>query len=360
LQLVSLLKLYSIPGIGSIRMKNLITTFGSPKMVLDAPLYRLLRIPGIDRITAQSIKNGIEQNVVKYQLDYIKKHDIKVISFWDELYPNRLKMIPDPPAVLFVQGQLDVLNQSAIGVVGTRKPSHYGKLMTEKLCREIVINGFTIISGLARGIDTIAHKSVLNLGGYTIAILGTGLDNIYPPENKDIARLILEKGALISEYPMRTLPDGGNFPKRNRIISGLSLGVLIAEAGVKSGALITASHALEQNREVFALPGPINSEQSMGTNQLIKEGAKLVQDTNDILNELQGQLSMKRKVQNRTLPKLNEAEIKIFDLLSDKPSHIDQLAQLCEKGTAEVLSVLLNLELFGIVKQLSGKLFVRI
>jgi DNA processing protein len=341
-------------------MKNLITAFGSPKKVFEAPLYKLLRIPGVDRKTAQNIKSGIEVNNVTYYLDYIKKYNIKVISLWDEVYPKKLKMIPDPPAVLFVLGNIDILKQNSIAVVGTRKPSFYGRMITEKLCREIVKQGFTVVSGLARGIDTIAHKSVLDNGGNTIAILGTGLDNIYPPENKVLARLISEHGAIISEYPLKTAPDTGNFPRRNRIISGLSLGVLITEAGAKSGALITASHALEQNREVFAAPGPINAEQSMGTNQLIKEGAKLVQDINDILIELQGQLYKKHTIQHRIFPKLNDLEKEIFDLLSDKPSHIDHIAKICNKGTAEILNVLLNLELFGIVKQLAGKLFVKI
>ena len=355
----SLLKLYSIPGIGPGRMRNLISALGSPQAVLDAPLQHLIRVQGIEKTTAIKIKNEVDEHFVELQLNYINKNDVEILSFWDKNYPLRLKKIYDPPAFLFMKGQIKPSDEMAIGIVGTRVPSHYGTIITEQFSKELASNGFTIVSGFARGVDTIAHTAALKSGGRTIAVLGSGIDNIYPPENKKIAVEIIENGAIISEYPIGTNPDAGNFPRRNRIISGLSLGILITEAGAKSGALITAFQALEQNREVFATPGPINSAKSAGTNQLIKEGAKLVQGTLDILQELDGQISITKKVKPKVMPSLKGLEKTIFEKLSDSPAHVDQLAEKCKKTVPEILSVLLTLELMGVVKQLSGKMFVR-
>jgi DNA processing protein len=365
--LESLIQLFSIPGIGPYRLRKLVDAFGSPRAVLTAPLQKLTCIEGIDKITATRIKTEVNNRFVARQLNLIAKYKVKIITYWDDEYPELLKRIHDPPAFLYVKGEFLPEDNLAMGIVGTRIPSQYGRLITEQFSRELVGYKFTVVSGLARGIDTVAHKTVLNNQGRTIAVLGSGLDQIYPPENRKLAQDISYNGAVISEYPLGTLPDAGNFPKRNRIISGLSYGVLIIEAGVKSGALITAFHALEQNREVFAVPGPINSGKSSGTNKLIKEGAKLVQGIQDILQELQCQIGMKEESKNlslrekpKTAPELEKKEKEIFNLLSDSPVHVDQLANESKKSVPEVLSILLTLELLGIVKQLSGKMFIRI
>lgn len=340
-------------------MRNLLGNFNSPDEVLEAPVQRLLKIPGIDTKIANNIKNGINQKFIDKQLDQIKKNNIDILSYWDENYPDSLKKIYDPPAFLFIKGSILAEDDLSIGIVGSRLTSQYGKSVTDQFATELSDLKFTIISGMARGIDTVAHKAALNAGGRTIAVLGSGIDNIYPPENNKLLEQIAENGAVISEYPLGTFPDAGNFPRRNRIISGLSLGVLITEAGVKSGALITAFQALEQNREVFAVPGPINTGRSTGSNQLIKEGAKLVQGVQDIIRELENQIEYVFKTPVKKQPHLKGLDKIIFDLLQDEPQHVDTLAMQTNKSVPEVLTVLLTLELMGIVRQLSGKMFVR-
>jgi DNA processing protein len=232
-------------------------------------------------------------------------------------------------------------------------------MVTEKFCHKLVTEGFTIVSGLARGIDTIAHRTVLDNGGKTIAVLGSGFNYFYPPENKQLGDRISEQGVVISEYPLDTIPDPVNFPRRNRIISGLSMGILVTEAGRSSGSLITAYQALEQNREVFAVPGPITSPKSAGANHLIKEGAILVQDYEDILRELESQFESRQATIQDAEVHLSEIEKSVFEALSMDPLHIDHLAYKIEKSASEVLSILLTLELMGLVKQLSGKMFIR-
>lgn len=356
-----LIRLYIGPGVGSHRFRVLIGAFGSPEAVLNAPVQHLMRIHGIDRSTAAKIKRGISPAIFEQQMRLLKEHGVHVISYWDEQYPALLKKIYDPPGLLFVKGILNTTDEKSIGIVGTRVPSEYGRMVTERFCQDMSAYNLTIVSGLARGIDTVAHCTALKNGGRTVAVLGCGIDRLYPPENKKLSEKIAAQGAVISEYPMGTLPDGRNFPRRNRIISGLSLGVLVVEAGRKSGALITAYQALEQNREVFAVPGPITSGKSTGANQLIKEGAKLVQGTLDILQELAAVLeSPEIKVKSQPEPNLNEREKAIFELLSATPVHIDQIARQGNKSVPEVLSILLTLELYGLVKQLSGKMFIRI
>jgi DNA processing protein len=357
--LEALIKLYIGPGIGSHRFRVLISAFGSPEAVMEAPIQKLMRIPGIEETTARRIKAGVETAIFTDQMRRIQRHHIHVISYWDDTYPEILKKIYDPPGLLFIKGELQPQDQKAIGIVGTRVPSLYGRMVTEQFCKDLTGHKLTIVSGLARGIDTIAHQAALKHGGRTIAVLGCGIDRLYPPENRNLADRIDRQGAVISEYPMGTLPDGRNFPRRNRIISGLSLGVLIVEAGMKSGALITAFQALEQNREVFAVPGPINSGKSTGTNRLIKEGAKLVQGTLDIVQELEGVLGNARKNVTQALPRLDANEQAVYQLLSHIPMHVDQIARQGNKSVPEILSILLTLELYGLVKQLSGKMFVR-
>jgi DNA processing protein len=212
-----LLRLYSIQGIGPTRIRNLITAFGSPKAVLNAPIQRLVRVQGIEKHFAHKIKEKIDENYISYQLNSLKENGIKVLTYWDNTYPSRLKKIYDAPVMLFYIGDISVLNTDAIGVVGTRNPSEYGKMVTEKFCRDLAKYNLTIVSGLARGVDTVAHRTVVKNRGKTVAVLGCGLDRIYPPENKNLAKLITENGAIISEYRIGTIPDPVNFPRRNRI-----------------------------------------------------------------------------------------------------------------------------------------------
>ncbi len=357
--LESLLKLYGIPGIGPARIRNLLATFGSAEQALHAPLQKLVKVPGIEKHTALTIKEHYNSKKISDKLRYIDKHQIQITTYWDEKFPTRLKNIYDPPVLLFYKGDLSILDSPTIGVVGTRNPSSYGKMVTEKLCRDLLAYDFTIVSGLARGVDTIAHQTALKHHGKTVAIMGSGIDNIYPPENKRLAVQLSEEGLLMSEYMVGAIPDPGNFPRRNRIISGLSLGTLVTEAGMKSGALITAYQALDQNREVFAVPGPINSRKSMGANQIIKQGATLVQETSHIIDELKNLMKDREITKEIPLPELSGIEKKLYQLLTNQPQHIDNLAQASSCGPGEVLSTLLTLELMGIVRQLSGKMFVR-
>jgi DNA processing protein len=358
--LESILRLYAIYGLGPARIRNLLAAFGSPEAVLQAPVQKLIRVPGIEQQTALSIREKADEKRINAQFEYMQSHKVKILTCWDEPFPQSLKRIYDPPLLLFYRGDIQVLNTKAIGIVGTRNPSTYGKMVTEKFCRELAERDFTIISGLARGVDTIAHQTALKSQGRTVAVLGSGMDMIYPPENRKMADQITEKGVLVSEYLIGTFPDPRNFPRRNRIISGLSLGVLVTEAGEKSGALITAYQALEQNREVFAVPGPINSRKSVGTNLIIKQGATLVQDTQDILVEVENQLIQSEPPLKKKAPTLSGFEKELFEMLTDEPLHIDVLAQKCLRSIPEVLATLLTLELLGIVKQLSGKMFMRI
>jgi DNA processing protein len=284
----------------------------------------------------------------------------------DELYPQLLKEIYDPPPVLYLQGDVAALNrQPAIAVVGSRRCSTYGRNATEMLASELATRGVTIISGLARGIDTAAHKAALTAKGKTVAVLGNGLDQVYPRENKDLAAEITNNGAVISELPLGAPPLPQNFPFRNRIISGLCLGVLIVEAAERSGSLITARMALEQGRDVFAVPGNITSGNSFGPNYLIKDGAKLVQSWRDIVEELPTHWKATLLVENSAslqpeLPLFSAAEEQIYHLLDlDEPRHIDQLSGKSGLAIGEVLSTLLSLEIKDWVKQLPGKNFVR-
>jgi len=355
----ALLSLYSVAGIGGTKMRKLISFFGSPQAVLDASSRQLMELEGIDKKTAQNIKSGINHHFVELQLKMLEKGPAKILTFWDKQYPERLKRIYDPPAFLFVEGNLELIDMPSIGIVGSRLPTDYGKTITEIITRDLVKKQITIISGFARGIDSVAHKTTLAHGGNTIAVLGNGLDIVYPSENIRLKKGFEKQGLFISEYPFFTKPDAGNFPKRNRIISGLSLGVLVTEAGEKSGALLTAMYALDQNREVFAVPGPVNSEASRGTNNLIKQGARLVQSADDIIAEISAYLDVDVN-KPKPAPNLKGLAKVIYNLLENEPLHIDQLARKAEVSTSEALTCLLTLELSGNVRQMAGKMFTRL
>jgi len=358
--------LSTVEGVGPKRYINLLNHLGSPKEVLSASGERLSAISEVGKEIARNIKEKVKWQVADEQLKLLEKHSkktdgkINFITYKDPTYPENLKNIYDPPPFLFIRGELKKDDQKALAIVGTRRASSYGKGVAEKLASELARRGVTIVSGLARGIDSIGHLSALKEKGRTLAVLGSGADVIYPREHGPLAERIAENGAIISEFLLGTKPLAENFPKRNRLISGLSLGVIIIEAPKKSGALLTAVCALDQGREVFAVPGNIGSKRSEGANELIKKGASLVTSIDDILEELKGVLTLPSEKEIKKLQRnLSEEERKIFSLLSSEPNHIDRIAKQSDFKIPQVLSVLLSLELKGLAKQLSGKMFVR-
>ena len=357
-----LLRLSAIPGVGANRLRMLVNHFGSPAAVLRASPRELVRVEGIEKRLASTIahfKDG--ESFVDTQLSLLNKANGRIVTFWDNEYPDLLRKIYDPPPFLFLRGAIDVSDRYSIAIVGTRHATMYGRMVAERFARELAVKGITIISGLARGIDTFAHHSSLKAGGRTIAVIGSGIDNIYPAENKKLASNIEDRGAVVSEFPMGTTPDPGNFPRRNRIISGMSLGTLVVETVESGGAMITASTALDQDRELFCIPGNITEKYSTGTNKLIREGhAKLVQTVDDIVTELQVSLRpILKNIPVPPLPQLTVFEQKIYDALSAEPIHIDALAERTALSTADTLVNLLGLEFKGLVRQMAGKMFVR-
>ena len=314
---------------------------------------------GIDEKTARSIRHDVNREFADEQLRRVAKQDVRIVTYWDATYPEMLKKIYDPPILLYAKGAfLEEANN--IAVVGTRSPSEYGRGVAGRLSEGLARRGMTVVSGMARGIDTLAHRGALRGGGRTVAVLGCGLDVVYPPENKKLYEQVAASGAIISEFAMGAEPAGVHFPRRNRIISGLSLGTVVVEAGERSGALITAYMALDQGREVFAVPGSIQSPKSRGTHRLIKEGAKLVEGIEDILAEMPqwrdgGETEEKRNISAT----LSGQEKDVWEVLSDEPRHIDEIAAKANVTSSEALALLLSLELKNCVRQLSGMRFVR-
>lgn len=284
-EIESLIALNMLPQLSSIKFKRLWDSFGSGQKIISASNSQLRQVEGISDSLARKIGACKDSNLDK-ELDLIKKHQVKIVIFKDQDYPQNLKAIYDPPMVLYVKGHLSNQDNQAVAIVGSRLASFYGISCAEKIARELAELGITVVSGMARGVDTASHRAALKSGGRTIAVLGSGLCNIYPPENKDLFQKIADNGAVISEFPMQTKPLAYNFPRRNRIISGLSLGTVVVEAARNSGALITAHAALEQGREVFAVPGKVDSANSRGVNELIQQGAKLTTGIKDILEEI--------------------------------------------------------------------------
>ncbi len=348
-----LISLSEVPGMGPRRIRALLRKFPELEDITNLSKSDMMQVEGISGDLAAKTK-GIDLDIGNRAMDKTASMGAKYFTYWDSDYPEHLKTIYDAPVGIFVMG--DIPQLPCMGIVGTRQPSPYGKKMVKILTLDLIKAGFCIVSGFARGIDTWAHKTVLKYNGSTIAVFGNGLDICYPGENRKLWELLLENGAFISEFIPGTKPDAVNFPKRNRIISGLSKGVLVIEAGKKSGAIITALNALNQNREVFALPGQTDSSKSIGTNRLIQQGARLVTNVDDILSEFQLQLPPK---QVELLPELNCEEELIFQQLSQNPIHIDALCIQLKKDTPEVLSTLLMLELKNIVQQHPGKLFTK-
>jgi DNA processing protein len=356
------LALSLVPGVGSILMKRLLDEFKTPEAVFNASKSDLLEIDGLgERVVLEILKGPSEKRVTR-EVSLLKKAGGKLLAITDQDYPEGLREIYDPPPLLYMRGGLKEEDELAVAMVGSRKTNPYGRMMTEKISQELVGHGVTIVSGMARGIDAVAHWGALSGGGRTIAVLGCGIDVVYPKENRNLFSKIMEHGAVLSEFPMGSPPEGAHFPRRNRIISGLSLGVVVVQAGMKSGSLITAGYALEQGREVFAVPGVVGTEGSRGTHRLIKEGAKLVESSEDILEEI---LPRWRRGEGKIPgeetkgPDLSAEEEVLYELLSENPLPIDVLIRESPFDPGKVSSLLLNLELKGLISQWPGKCFTK-
>lgn len=363
-QLTNLYTLLSIDGIGPGKLRNLLAKFRSTERILSEDYHALQKVEGISSNLASRIRKARKsipemKEWLEKELSRLQKINGRLITIWDDEYPNLLKKIFDPPLLLQIVGDLKEQDDFSISIVGTRQPTSYGKVLAERISFDLAQQGITIVSGMARGIDSIAHAGAVKSGGRTIAVIGSGLDVIYPPENRKLFESIYENGAVISEFSLGTQPDAANFPKRNRIISGLSLGCIIIETGIKGGAMQTARFALDQNREVFSLPGNVNVKQSEGTNLLIQRGeAELISSAEDVLLELELKL---KPVLGKNIPKqqqdLSLFEEKILNVLNNEPSHIDIIATAAKLTISECLVNLLSLEFKGLVKQLPGKMF---
>ena len=354
--------LKSVPGIGNLLFKRLIDRFHSPEIILEARHKDLVQVEGVTSRLADRIKQHKICDSVKRDLDLVVQKGYQIVTMTDSDYPSLLLQIPDPPPFLYVFGRLDNSFRN-IAIVGSRNATRYGILTTRRLCYDLVRLQMTIVSGMALGIDSAAHEGALMGGGNTIAVLGSGLEHIYPAQNRKLFYQIAENGAVISEFPLKTEPDAHNFPRRNRIISGISLGTVVVEATKRSGSLITAHLAAEQNREVFAVPGSIQSFKSTGTHTLIKQGAKLVEHARDIMEELSHVIKTPEEDGKFTddrikkAPLLSDDEMSVFDALEPYPVHIDDLARMISMEPGKLSSILLQLELKGMALQSAGKFF---
>ncbi len=346
-----------IDDIGPVISKKLIEIFGEPEKIFNASRDDLLSIEGIGIKRVESIKSFSKWKIAEDIIRETESLGIRIITLNDPQYPEHLKTIPDPPPVIYIKGEPVSNDRYALGIVGTRRPTNYGRYVAERLAEEISLLGITVVSGLARGIDTVSHLSSLKAGSRSIGVFASGLDIIYPPDNKRLVEKIIDNGYVLSEFPPGTPPEKENFPRRNRLISGLSLGVVVIEAPLESGALITAHYAVEQGREVFAVPGNINSRNSEGTNNLLKQGAKVVTSVDDIINELSSHLRGFIRKDKQSSLEINDIEKDIINVLSYEPAHVDDIARSSKKSVSETLSILLQLELKGIVKQMEGKRF---
>ena len=346
-----------VKGVGPAKIQALLDYFGTLGRAWQATELQLQKL-GFDRRAIRSLLSTRQDLDLDHQLARVHQADITLLTWESPYYPSYLREIPNAPPVLFMRGDLQDVDRLAVGVVGTRKLTAYGRQLTRDLVSGLVAQGVTIVSGLARGIDAVAHKTAVSMGGRTIGVLGSGLDCIYPSEHRKLAKRIWEgNGAIISEYALGVQPEAKNFPPRNRIISGLSLGVIVVEAGERSGALITANCALEQNREVFAVPGNVNSPASKGPNKLIPQGAKLVTSVDDVLDELNLPLVVSQTAVQLALPESAE-EAAIMPHLSRQPLHVDELSRASGLPSSMVSSTLTMMELKGVVQQVGGMRYI--
>ena len=358
--------LLSVEGIGPIKLRNLLSAFPDQETILKSTISELIKVEGISSDLAKRIKKAFKESDVfedkiRKELNQLEEMGARYITYWDDEYPSILKKIYDPPIILYLLGSFVEDDANAVALVGTRMPTQYGKHVATQLSQDLAKASITVVSGLARGVDTVAHKGALHAGGRTIAVLGSGFDIMYPSENKGLSDEIRERGVVVSEYPLGTLPDAQNFPKRNRIISGLSKGVVVIESAFTGGAMLTAKLALDQGREVFAVPGNIGVRQSEGTLALIQRGeAKLTTKVDDILVEIG--MSRSKQISNSAKDKivndLNLFEQKLYQTLSDEPVQIDTISTLTSLSISDCLVYLLSLEFKGLIRQLPGKMFV--
>jgi DNA processing protein len=346
-----------LPDVGPVRARKLLSVFASPEMVFRAGRDDLKKVEGIGAVIARKIMDFSSWGDIERQIREMEDRNIKVICLQESAYPEMLREAQDAPVVIYTRGDLIPDDKFAIAVVGSRRLTQYGASVAEKISEELASCGFTVVSGMARGVDSIAHKAALKAGGRTIAVLGSGLDIPYPPENKTLMENIVKSGCAMSEFPPGTPPEKENFPRRNRLISALSLGVLVVEATFDSGALITARYAAEQGREVFAVPGNITSRCSEGTNELLRRGAILVRKAEDIVEELSPVLKGFLRTRDNIMDGISDEEKRVCNLLSGEPKQIDIISRESGLASSEALGILLGLELKGAVKQITGKRF---
>jgi DNA processing protein len=376
------LALRLVPGLGTRKAGRLIETFKTPQAVFRASRSELETV-GLSASVAQSIASGCVFDDAVDQQQKLATVGASLVPVTDPRYPPRLREIYDPPPVLWVRGRVELLDTLMLGVVGTRRPTAYGTTVAQRLSKDLGVAGLTIVSGMARGIDTTAHRAVLDAGGGTVAVFGCGVDEVYPAENRKLAQQIAERGLIVSEFPMATPAYPQNFPVRNRIISGMSAGVLVVEGGEYSGSSITAKLAAEQNREIFAVPGNVTSRMSWGPNLLIKQGAKLVQEWNDVVVELKPEDRRRLAMHCRNQLNLNwnqtsetssvpasslnfggvngVAQAVLRLLKTDTPVGLDHLVETLEgHSSSEVIAILFELEMAGLVRQVPGKNFLKV
>lgn len=349
-----------VPHLGPVRLRRLLDFFGSPDRLLSAKRHELERIEGMNQSLVESLASWESVVDLQRELGRIREFGATLLTLDDADYPALLRKIHDPPTVLYVWGKLESRDHHAVGVVGSRHASHYGLESAKKISYQIAYAGLTVVSGLARGIDTAAHQGALAAKGRTVAVLGAGLLHLYPIENQALAEKIVSSGAVVTEFPMDTMPDRQTFPMRNRIISGWGLGLLVVEAGINSGALISASQAAEQGRNLYAIPGPIDRPGSHGTNRMIQQGAKLVMSVEDILEDLQALFPKAPDLLPSRPPDLEGDLLKVYDAIASGETSIDEIIQRSGIGASSATAALLQLEVRHLVKQLPGKYFVKL
>ncbi len=354
------LALGRVRHLGPVMIRRLLGHFRTPDRIFGASERELLGVQDVGPRLAESILKGPDMAFCEKQLEIVEKRGFRIVTAGSPEYPERLSQIYDPPHLIFTKGEIRPEDEKAVAIVGSRKATHYGKSMAERIAGELASAGVTVVSGFARGVDSVSHRAAADAKGRTLAVFGCGLDIIYPPENRKLYAELPEHGALISEFPCGSKPEPQNFPRRNRIISGVSLGVVVIEAGERSGALLTARHALEQNREVFAVPGNITSTASSGTNELIKQGAHLVTSGEDILTQLEFILPKETTSQVTVPPPdLEPEQTKLYEILTDEPIHVDTISRRLGIDVPRILTTLLEMELMGVVQQVPGKKFVK-
>jgi DNA processing protein len=349
-----------VPRLGPVNLRRLLEVFGSPDRVLTASRRELSAIDGLGQDIVDSIVSWESSVDLQKEMISVKEFDAAILTLDDPEYPAQLREIHDPPTVLYVWGKLEPRDHHAIGVVGSRRTSYYGLECAKKISYQIAYSGLTVVSGLARGIDSAAHQGALAAKGRTVAVLGAGLKHLYPPENQALSEKIAASGALVTEFPMDTTPDRQTFPMRNRIISGWGFGLLVVEAGYNSGALISASQAAEQGRNLYAIPGPIDRPTSYGTNRLIQQGAKLVMSVEDILEDVQILFPKSPELAQSRPPDLEGDLLRVYEAINSQETPIDEIIQRSTLNAGAATAALLQLEMRRLVKQLPGKHFVKL